>query len=168
LKGSNLVRTGDVRVWQNSDFVNNEMPTQLDGVSVTVNGKNAFIYYVSATQINVLTPPDPLTGAVSVQLTVDSQPSNAVQVQTHAVSPSFFELVSNAAIHYVFGRHVDYSLIGPLSLYPGASTPVRPGETILVAATGLGPTDVPIVNGSLNQTGIVRDQLRVWQACRLF
>ena len=29
-----------------------------------VNGKSAFIYYISPTQINILTPPDALAGSV--------------------------------------------------------------------------------------------------------
>jgi uncharacterized protein (TIGR03437 family) len=43
LKGSNLAPAGNSRIWQASDFVNNQMPTQLDGVSVTLNGENAFV-----------------------------------------------------------------------------------------------------------------------------
>jgi uncharacterized protein (TIGR03437 family) len=50
-------------VWQGSDFTNGQMPTQLDGVSVTVNGKPAYVYYISPTQVNILTPPDPMPGA---------------------------------------------------------------------------------------------------------
>jgi uncharacterized protein (TIGR03437 family) len=47
IKGSNLAKAGDSRIWQGSDFVNGQMPTQLDGVSVTVNGKPAYVYYIS-------------------------------------------------------------------------------------------------------------------------
>jgi uncharacterized protein (TIGR03437 family) len=35
------------------------MPTTWAGVSVTVNGKAAYIYYVSPTQVNILTSLDP-------------------------------------------------------------------------------------------------------------
>jgi hypothetical protein len=38
------------------------MPTNLDGVSVTVKGKTAFVYYISPTQLNILTPPDAISG----------------------------------------------------------------------------------------------------------
>jgi uncharacterized protein (TIGR03437 family) len=31
------------------------MPVQLDGIGATVNGKATFVYYISPTQINVLT-----------------------------------------------------------------------------------------------------------------
>jgi uncharacterized protein (TIGR03437 family) len=56
--GLNLAPSGDTRVWQAWDFVNGQVPAKLDGVSVTVNGKSAYLYYISPTQINVLTPPD--------------------------------------------------------------------------------------------------------------
>ncbi len=64
VKGQNLSKAGDSRTWQSSDFVNNTMPTKLDGVSVTVNGKSAFVYYISPTQVNILTPPDAIEGTV--------------------------------------------------------------------------------------------------------
>jgi uncharacterized protein (TIGR03437 family) len=62
--------------------------------------------------------------------------------------------VSSTGFHYVFGRHLDGSVIGPSGLLPGlTSTPVKPGEVIYVAATGFGPTDVPAVSGALTQSG---------------
>jgi len=45
--GSNLAPAGDTRVWQTSDFVNGQMPEQLDGVSVTVGGKPAYVFYIN-------------------------------------------------------------------------------------------------------------------------
>src|SRR5262249_15683576 len=41
LKGTNLAPA--TRIWADSDFANNQMPTQLNGVSITVNGRSAFI-----------------------------------------------------------------------------------------------------------------------------
>jgi uncharacterized protein (TIGR03437 family) len=58
IAGANLAPVGDARIWQGSDFVNNQMPTSLDGVSVTVNGQPAYVYYISPTQVNILTPPN--------------------------------------------------------------------------------------------------------------
>ena len=46
IKGVNLTPHQDalnLRIWTSADFVNNQMPAQLDGVSVTVNGKNAYV-----------------------------------------------------------------------------------------------------------------------------
>jgi hypothetical protein len=57
IHGANLAPVGDSRAWQTSDFINGQMPSKRDGVSATVNGKAAFVYYISPTQINILTPP---------------------------------------------------------------------------------------------------------------
>jgi uncharacterized protein (TIGR03437 family) len=150
IKGSNLAPDGDTRIWQGPDFVNNQMPKQLDGVSVTVNGKAAYIYYISPTQINILTPPDAISGTVQVVVTNNGLPSSSFAAQAQALSASFFIF---GAGPYVAAVHADGSLIGPASLYPGSTTPVTPGETILLFANGFGPTSVPVVSGSLAQSG---------------
>ncbi len=46
IKGSGLSLTGDSRIWMTSDFVKNQLPTQLDSITATVNGKSAFLYYI--------------------------------------------------------------------------------------------------------------------------
>ena len=48
--GTNLA--GSTRQWAPADFNGLNAPTTLDGVTVTVNGGNAFISYVSPAQIN--------------------------------------------------------------------------------------------------------------------
>ena len=45
------------RTLAGSDVVNNALPTSMAGVSVQINGKPAYVYYVSPTQVNVLSPP---------------------------------------------------------------------------------------------------------------
>ena len=54
---------------------------------------------------------------------------------------------------YVLATHADGSLIGPTSLFPGASTPAARGETIVLWAVGFGLPDGPIVDGSSSQYG---------------
>jgi uncharacterized protein (TIGR03437 family) len=153
VKGLNLAPSGDIRVWLGSDFINGQMPAQLDGVSVKVNGKSAYLFYISPTQINILIPPDALSGPIQVQLTNNGVVSNVLTVQSQAQSLSFFEVPSAGGQHYVVGRHLDGGLIGPDSLYPGLSTPVKPGEDIYIVANGFGPTDVPVISGLPAQFG---------------
>ena len=150
LKGSNLAPSGDSRTWQTSDFVNNELPTQLDGVSVTLNGEKAYVYYISPTQINILTPPDLATGTVQMQAATSAGTSASLAAQAQAESPSFFIIGVGP---YVVATHVSGSLIGPASLYPGQTTPAQPGETIVLYANGFGPTATPVVSGSETQSG---------------
>ena len=150
IKGSNLAPAGDTRSWQGSDFVNNQMPTQLDGVSATVNGKSAYVYYISPTQVNILTQPDAIQGSVPGQLTNGGVTSAAFTAQAQTASPSFF--VFNGG-PYVAAEHLSGSLLGPASLYPGSTTPAAPGETVVLYANGFGTTSVPVVGGSVSQSG---------------
>jgi uncharacterized protein (TIGR03437 family) len=136
--------------WQASDFVGNQMPTQLDHVSATVNGKSAYVYYISPTQINVLTPPDAMSGAVQVVVTNNGAPSTAFSVQAQSLSPSFF--VFNGG-PYVAATHVGGALLGPRTLYPGLTTPAQPNEIIVLYANGFGTTSTPVVSGSVTQSG---------------
>jgi uncharacterized protein (TIGR03437 family) len=157
VKGINLAPAGDARIWGGSDFANNQLPTQLDGVSVTINGKSAFIYYISPTQVNILTPPDAISGAVPVQLTIGGVKSNVVNNQALALSPAFFTFDAT----HVTATHADGSLIGPTTLYPGYSTPAKPGETIIVYGNGFGTTTVPLVSGGVSQSGTLTGSLVV-------
>ena len=150
IKGSNLGPAGDSRIWQGPDFVNSQMPTELDGVSVTVNGQSAFVYYISPTQLNVLTPPGAISGSVQIQVTNNGTVSANFAVQAQAESPSFF--VFNGG-PYITAVHLNGSLIGPATLYPGYSTPAQAGETIVIFANGFGPTSSPVVPGAETQSG---------------
>jgi uncharacterized protein (TIGR03437 family) len=151
VKGLGLSPAGDSRIWQGSDFVNNQMSTQLDGVSVTVNGKPAYVYYISPTQVNALTPPDAITGPIQVVLTYNGA-SASYTAPSQRTSPSFFVFDSAGDIA---ATHADGTLLGPSTLYPGLTTPAKPGETIVLYANGFGPTTVPVVGGSITQSGVL-------------
>src|SRR5262249_44451702 len=118
-------------------------------------GKAAYVFFISPTQVNILTPPDAMAGPVTVQLVNNGVASNAFVVQAGSESLSFFNFVSPAGVQYVYGRHADGGIIGPSSLYPGLTTPAKPGEAIYVAGTGFGDTDMPIVSGALAQSGML-------------
>jgi uncharacterized protein (TIGR03437 family) len=148
IKGGNLSK--NTRIWAGPDFVNNQMPTSLDGVSVTVNGKTAFVYYIDSKQVNILTPLDSTTGPVQVQLTNNSVTSPAVSATMQTVAPGFFQF---GAGPYVAAVHLDGTFVGPTSLYPGLSSPARAGETIELFANGFGQTSPAVVNGSAAQNG---------------
>jgi uncharacterized protein (TIGR03437 family) len=136
-----------------------QMPTQLNGVSVTVNGKPAYVYfYCSATtdpscandQINVLTPLDPATGSVQIVATSAGASTAPFAATMHTVVPSFLLFSANG---YIAATHLNYALIGPATLYPGASTPAAPGETIVTYATGFGLPAIALTAGSSTQNG---------------
>jgi uncharacterized protein (TIGR03437 family) len=150
ISGSALAPVGDLRIWQGSDFLNDQMPAQLDGVNVTINGENAFVYYISPNQVNVLTPPDLASGLVQVTVTTGRMTSAAFTAQAQQYSPSFFIF---GAGPYLVATHVDGSLLGPASLYPGLTTPAVPGEVVILYANGFGPVSPPVTSGSDVQSG---------------
>ncbi len=150
IKGANLAPSSDSRTWQNSDFVGTQMPTQLDKVSATVNGKSAYVYYISPTQVNVLTPPDAISGPANVVLTNGGVATDTFAAQAQSISPSFFTFGGGP---YVAAVHTNGAYIGPTTLYPGSTTPAKPGETVEIYANGFGPTSVPVVRGSETQSG---------------
>jgi uncharacterized protein (TIGR03437 family) len=149
IKGTNLAPATDVRTWAASDFTANQLPTGLDGVSVTVNGVSAFVEYISSTQINILTPPGALPASVEVQVTRDGTASNTTGVAGQSISPSFFVF---DGVHVV-ATHLNGSIVGPTTLYPGLSTPAQPGEEVVIYANGFGATSTPVVSGAETQSG---------------
>lgn len=159
IKGSNLAPVGDTRVWRGSDFIGNTMPAQLDGVSVTVNGRSAYVYYISPSQVNILTPPDALPAAPpgtapQVVVTNTGATSAPYTVLTQPLSPSFFVFSDQKNVAAI---HADGSLVGPASLSAPSSTftPAQPGEAISIYANGFGPTSGAITAGSVSQNGVL-------------
>jgi uncharacterized protein (TIGR03118 family) len=128
------------RTWTTADLANGKLPVQLDGVSVTVDGIPAYVYYVSPSQIDIIVPADSNTGPVPVVVTNSGVASASAAVAMQTTSPAFFSLGN-----YVLAMHANGSLVGPASLAPGA-TPAKPGEVIVAYGTGFGATN-PAVDG---------------------
>jgi uncharacterized protein (TIGR03437 family) len=148
IHGTNLSQS--TQDWSNQDF-SKGLPTAIAGVSATVSNKPAAIYYVSPTQVNILTPIDNSTGPVPVVLTTLYGSTAIVTPTMLQISPSF--LVIDGAGH-VAARHADYSLAGPAALSaPGYTfTPVKPGETVLLYSVGFGQTS-PAITDQLGGLG---------------
>ena len=134
------------RSWASTDFSGTKLPTSLDGVSVAINGKPAYVYYISAKQIDVLAPVDTTTGTVQVQVNNNGLLSGTAATTMQATSPAFFLFKDNKSIA---ATHANGSLIGATTLYPGLSTPAAAGETVAVFATGLGQTNPAISDGNI-------------------
>ncbi len=152
IHGSNLAPAGDTRIWQTADLQNGQLPIQLDRVSVTVNGKPAYVYYISPAQVNVLTPPDAMPASVQVQVTKAGSTSAAISVPAQPIAPGFFVF---GAGPYAAAEHADWSYLGPTDLYPGETTPAKPGEVIVLYGSGFGPVATPVVGGSVVQSGLL-------------
>jgi uncharacterized protein (TIGR03437 family) len=136
----------DGRLWRADEIVSGKFPLALDGVSVTIGGKAAPIYFVSGTQLNVQAPDDlPLGNNVPVSVTTSKGSSQVAMANVQQVSPGLFVY---GATRHVAAQHADYSGVGPPGLLPGATfTPARPGEVIIIYGTGFGATDPPTKAG---------------------
>jgi uncharacterized protein (TIGR03118 family) len=144
--GASLAAT--TRGWTTKDFVNGALPTSLDGVSVMVNGKPAYVGYVSPKQLNVLTPVEVAPGApVAVQVTSNGLIGSAASVPDMPYSPACFFFKGGP---YVAALHSDnVTPVGPTTLFANSSTPAKPGETIVIYATGFGDTNPAVPSGAV-------------------
>ena len=144
LNGSGLSDT--TRTWTTSDFNGNQLPTQLDGVSVTVNSIPAYVYYISPTQVTVLAPDDSAPGPVPVRVT-SPQGTAGIMVGKETFSPAFFQFLPTK---YAAAEHGNGTYLGKPNILPGVvTTPAKPGETILLFGTGFGPTNPALPTGQL-------------------
>jgi uncharacterized protein (TIGR03437 family) len=117
-----------------------------------VDGQAAYVYYISPTQINVLTPFDDVSGDAHIVVSNNGTNSASFTVPRQSLSPSFF--VFSDGVH-VAATHLDGTLVGPTSFsVPGYTfSPARPGETISIYANGFGLTSAPLIAGSSTQGG---------------
>ncbi len=134
------------------EFASGRMPTQVKGVSVKVNGKPAYVYWISPTQVNVLTPLDGTMGPVEVRLTNGANTSAPFTAEIKAVAPAFLSI---GATHYILAQHGDWSLLGDASMsVPGYTfTPAAPDEAVVLYASGFGLPANALVDGSATQFG---------------
>ena len=129
-------------------------PTSLGGVSVTIDGKAAFLSYVGPGQINLQSPGDAATGSVPVVVTT---PTGSVKstVTLASLSPEFFLLDaehvagiilrSNGKGAYGGGT---YDILGPTGSSLGyATVAAKAGDFVELFGTGFGPTTPAVTAG---------------------
>jgi uncharacterized protein (TIGR03437 family) len=152
--GSNFASTtGD---W-GQGFQGNNAPTTTNGVSVTIGGKPAFISFVTPGQINAQVPGDLGVGPAAVIVKNAAGESNSLSITVAArspglLSPPIFKVGNN---QYLGALHADGTFVGPVGFITGvASSPAKPGETILTYGVGFGavtPTNSPgVITTALN------------------
>jgi uncharacterized protein (TIGR03118 family) len=155
VKGGGLSAT--TRSWLSTDFVGNALPTQLNGVSVSINGNPAAVSYVSPTQINFLTPPNLTSGTAQIQVSNNGLTSANVSASIASTAPAFFTLgtADAAGNTYIAAEHANGSIAGPPGLVTGLTlTPFNAGETMVLYSTGFGPTTPLAAAGQLLTTAL--------------
>lgn len=123
-----------------SDIQGGVLPTVLPGtgVHVTVGNLPATMYYVSPDQINFLVPANLLPGPSTVQVVLDGHSGPAVKITLASASPALFQLDATTAI-----------VVRPDGSVITQQAPAKPGEIVILYATGLGQTLPPVPYGQL-------------------
>jgi uncharacterized protein (TIGR03437 family) len=134
--GSNLSST--TRSWEGSDFSGNNAPISLDGVSVNIGGKSAYVDFISPGQVNVQVPDNiPLGQGVPLVLTNSNGSTTPYAVTTGSLAPALLApaqapfMISNR--QYVVAQLVDQTFTGM------PSHPARPGDVLTIYGIGFGP-----------------------------
>ena len=121
---------------------------------MSVNGKRAYLWFVSPGQINFQAPDDPTVGMVTVSITTAAG-NISTQVMLSAYAPSLSLLNSRypTAIALTPGSPGNsgggYDIIGPAGVFSFPTRPAHPGETLVLFGVGFGPTSPPVPAGKV-------------------
>ncbi len=131
-------------------------PASLGGTSVTIDGKAAYLSFVSPEQINVQVPNDTTTGAVPV--VVATAFGSATSTVTLAqFGPSFFLLDSKHVAAIIVRSNGSgaygggsYDILGPTGTSLGYRTvAAKAGDVLEIYGTGFGPTNPAVAAGQV-------------------
>jgi uncharacterized protein (TIGR03437 family) len=120
-----------------------QLPTSLNGVTVTIAGINAPFYFVSAGQLNVQVPFEVAAGMQPLVVTTAGGSSTTLNITVAPAAPSIFIVNTAAGIGTVV-KNSDFSLVT-------SANPVSAGDVIVIYSTGLGQS----VPASLTTGGLV-------------
>jgi uncharacterized protein (TIGR03437 family) len=138
------------------DVTAGTLPTVLPGtgVRVLINLIPANIYFASPAQVNALLPPSLGPGNATLQVVRDGIAGPPVVLNLTNSAPAIFQYDA----HTVIATHGN----GPLVT---AASPAKAGETVVLYASGLGPTSPPAIANKLAQVAAQvssAGDFRVW------
>jgi uncharacterized protein (TIGR03437 family) len=133
------------------------LPVTLCGTSVTIDGQPAPLFYVSATQINVLVPRSLTPGRdARIVVTREDEASGAEVVagaRIATAAPGIF-VTQSGGVSRAIVQNANYALV-----------PLKPGEAGILYASGLGPVDRAVSDTAATpRTPLIRttSDVRVW------
>lgn len=160
IKGSNLADPADPRFsatypgqWTASDFTGVNAPTVLDGISASINGKPAYVWFLSPGQINVQAPEDSATGNASITVTNCKATSAGFTFARQALAPGFlaptiFNIGGTQYMEATFASDNAYVLNTSTGATLGVnSRPAKPGDLIVAYGIGFGDVTPTILPG---------------------
>ena len=122
-------------------------PPSLDGTTVTIGGKAAYLSFVSPGQIDLQVPNVTATGPVPVVVTT-AMGSGTANATLASFAPSFFLLDSKHVAGIILRANGAYDVIGPTGSSLGYPTvAAKAGDSIALFGTGFGPTNPAVTPG---------------------
>jgi len=114
------------------DMRSGRLPTELAGVRVNIGNTLAALYYVSPGQINLLIPTTKVMNwpQVELQIVIDGKAGPAVAMKLLDAAPALFQWGPTNVV----ATRPDWTHIN-------AAAPARPGDIVILFATGLGETN---------------------------
>jgi uncharacterized protein (TIGR03437 family) len=127
------------------------LPELLAGTRVRAGGVFLPLFYSSAGQVNASLPLSlaESSGPLSVIVFRGSIPSDPEEVQFAAARPGLFTLNSSGSGEGIF-QDINFRLISSTlspAQNPGGRTGIKPGEPVIIYATGLGAVTPPVPSG---------------------
>lgn len=161
IQGTNLTDPFDPRLWASanpgqwtaSDFNGVNAPTVLDGISASVNGKPAYVWYLSPLQINVQAPEDSFIGNVPVTVTNCNATSSQFNFPRQPLAPG---LLAPASFNIGGTQYMVATFVSDGAYVLNASTatalgltgrPAKPGDLIIAYGIGFGDVTPSIPPG---------------------
>ena len=138
--GNNLA--SGARIWSGSDFTGSTAPVKLNGTSVTIGGKAAFVEYVSSGQVVAQVPSDVGLGAQPVIVTTGAgssvaQTVNVTLAQPGLLAPGAFSIGGKRYLGAVFSDGFTFAL-PPGAIAGVAAKRAKPGDVITLYGVGFG------------------------------
>jgi len=135
------------RSWATSDFNGSNAPTSLDGTSVTIGGQQAFVDYISGTQVNAQVPSNVQTGTQQVIVKNSAGSSAGYNLTVNATQPGLLSQFKVGGVQYASAIFPDGKTY---AMPPGAvagipSQRAKAGDTITLYGIGFGQV-TPSVN----------------------
>jgi uncharacterized protein (TIGR03437 family) len=126
------------------------LTTSLGGVTVSVNGVNAPIFYASPSQINIQVPFETVPGSAMIAVNSSCGSSGQVQVQVAQAAPYILQTVTGqgeaqAIVQNYNASTGQYTLNGP-------DNPAKVGSLVVAYLIGIGPVSNPPADGAAAPT----------------
>jgi uncharacterized protein (TIGR03437 family) len=161
IKGTNLADPADPRLsaathpgeWTAADFNGLNAPTVLDDISVSIDGKPAYVWFITPGQLNVQAPEDSTLGNVNITVTNCKATSSPFTFARRTLAPGLLapaNYSANGTPYLVATFASDGAYV--LNTSTGASftltsRPAKPGDVIIAYGIGFGDVTPSIPPG---------------------